>query len=87
MTKKLNNLHNVVDFLWKLCYYNYGSGNHKRFRRLKNYGYYEKKVNLQLAILRGIKEELGVDEHYLLKDSLKMYDVFINHTAYDIYFY
>lgn len=43
-----------------------------------DYDYYEKKVNLQLAILRGIKEELGVDEHYLLKDSLKMYDVFIN---------
>lgn len=43
-----------------------------------DYDNYEKRINLRLSILRGIKEELGVDEHYLLKDSIKIYDIFVN---------
>lgn len=39
---------------------------------------YEKQVNIRLSILRGLKEELGVSEYYLSKDSLKLYDVFVN---------
>ena len=43
-----------------------------------DYDNYEKRINLRLSILRGIKEELGVDEHFLLNDSIRIYDIFVN---------
>ena len=43
-----------------------------------DYDPYEKTVNVELTVFRGLKEELGVTDEYILKDSLKFYDLFYN---------
>ena len=43
-----------------------------------DYDMYARSVNVEFAVYRGLKEELGVDDSYVSKDSLKFYSFFVN---------
>ena len=45
---------------------------------VSDYDTYNESVSVQLTVFRGLQEELGVDESYVRKDSLKFYDLFVN---------
>lgn len=45
---------------------------------VSDYDTFNKTVNVQYSVFRGLKEELGVDDYYLKKDSLYFYDLFVN---------
>lgn len=45
---------------------------------ISDYDTFTRSINLEYAVYRGLKEELGVDGSYVQKDSLKFYDMFIN---------
>lgn len=46
---------------------------------LSDYDSYTKTVNIEFAVLRGLQEELGVKDHMVKKDSLRFYELFVNH--------
>lgn len=39
---------------------------------------FNRSVNVQYSVYRGLQEELGVEEKYIRKDTLKFYDLFVN---------
>ncbi|MBR3358618.1 MAG: toll/interleukin-1 receptor domain-containing protein [Solobacterium sp.] len=45
---------------------------------ISDYDTFNRTVNVRYTALRGLQEELGVDESYLKLDSLKFYDLFVN---------
>ena len=45
---------------------------------VSDYDNFNQSVNVQLTVFRGLQEELGVDESYVMKDSLKFYNLFVN---------
>lgn len=46
---------------------------------LSDYDGYTKTVNLEFAVLRGLQEELGIKDYMVKKDTLRFYELFINH--------
>lgn len=46
---------------------------------LSDYDGYTNSVNIEFAVMRGLQEELGVKDHMIRKDSLRFYELFVNH--------
>ena len=45
---------------------------------LSDYDTFKRTVNVRYAVIRGLHEELGVDEALVRMDTLKFYDLFVN---------
>ena len=49
-----------------------------------DYDNFQRRIRLTLAVERGLREELGVEEHHLQRDTLKFYDLFVNRDNLEI---